>query len=83
MRNTWIDELRHRRVVGPQVSVDDLPLAEPAQGEPTVWSDASDVLENFEDERVIEALKELPDEQRLTLFLVDLSVSRLCIQDTL
>ena len=71
VRNTWIDQLRHRRVVGPRVSVDDLPLAEPARQEPTVWSDASDILENFSDEHVIEALKELPDEQRLTLFLVD------------
>jgi len=71
LRNTWIDELRHRRAVGLHASVDDLPLAEPARQEPTVWSDASDVLENFADEQVIDALRELSDEQRLTLFLVD------------
>ena len=71
LRNTWIDGLRHRRVVGPQVSVDEISLAEPAQPEPTVWSNAEDILENFADEDVIRALKGLSDEHRLTLFLVD------------
>ena len=30
-----------------------------------------DLLENFSDEQVVRALKELPDEKRLTLFLID------------
>ncbi len=41
------------------------------QTKPTVWSDAEDLLENFSDEQVIEALRRLPEDQRLTLFLTD------------
>jgi len=36
-----------------------------------VWSNAEDVLANFSDDEVRRALGELPDDQRLTLFLVD------------
>jgi len=71
MRNTWIDLLRHRKVVGPQLTVDEtlVPAAKPP--EQTVWSNAEDLLENFSDEQVIQALSELPEDQRLTLYLVD------------
>ena len=72
LRNTWIDELRHRQVVGPEISVDEVPLAQPARQKETVWSNAGDVLDNFEDEDVIAALKQLHEDQRLTLFLVDI-----------
>lgn len=73
LRNTWFDALRHRKVVGPTVAVDDLPLAAPTRGsaEETAWSNPQDLLNNFGDEQVIIALRELPDEQRLTLYLVD------------
>lgn len=71
LRNTWFDELRHRRVVGPTVSADDARLAEPDRSGETTWTDARDLLENFSDEQVIKALNELPDDQRLTLYLVD------------
>ena len=67
LRNTWFDELRHRRVVGPTVSADEIPLAGQAGQEDLVWSDAEDLLENFSDEQVIRALKELPEHQRLAL----------------
>ncbi|MEI7838009.1 MAG: sigma factor-like helix-turn-helix DNA-binding protein, partial [Planctomycetota bacterium] len=44
-------------------------------GEPepdqTKWSNAGDILENFSDEKVIEALRQLPADQRLALYLVD------------
>jgi RNA polymerase sigma-70 factor (ECF subfamily) len=68
LRNTWIDELRHMRVVGPQVSVDEAVLPEPEHAEETVWTSAT---ENFTNEEVIRAMRQLPDEQRLTVFLVD------------
>ncbi len=71
LRNTWIDELRHRKVAGPQVSVDETVLPAPEPAEETVWANAEDVLENFTDEDVIRAMRQLPDEQRLTVFLVD------------
>lgn len=71
LRNTWIDELRHRKIVGPQVPVDEAVLAEPEHIAEAVWTNAEDVLENFSDEDVIRALKQLPGDQRLTLFLVD------------
>jgi RNA polymerase sigma-70 factor, ECF subfamily len=71
MRNTWIDILRHRKVVGPQVSVEEQLLAEDEEPDLTAWSDARDLIENFSDEDVINALLELPEDQRLTLYLSD------------
>ena len=71
LRNTWIDELRHRKIVGPQLPVNEAILASPEHVAETVWTNATDVLENFTDEDVIRAMRQLPDEQRLTVFLVD------------
>ncbi|MCU0913565.1 MAG: RNA polymerase sigma factor [Planctomycetes bacterium] len=70
MRNTWIDRLRHRKVAGNPVPIEE-DLVTPPPAEPTVWSDAEDLLNNFSDERVIEALRRLPEDKRLTLFLID------------
>jgi len=70
LRNTWIDFLRSRRAESGQVSLEEDLAAKDSSGE-TVWSNAQDLLENFSDEQVIGALQRLPDEQRLTLFLVD------------
>ena len=71
MRNTWIDELRHRRVTGPQVTIDEHLLPEKKHREETHWSNPTDLLENFSDKQIIEALMALPDDQRLTLYLTD------------
>jgi len=71
LRNIWIDQLRHKKVVGTAVPLDEALVAEESDVEDTVWSDAQDLLENFSDEQVIQAMKSLPDDQRLTLFLVD------------
>lgn len=71
LHNTWIDELRHRRVVGPVTYIEEDCLSEKSSPEPTAWSDAEDLLENFSDEQMIRALRELPEEQRLALYLVD------------
>jgi len=71
LRNTWIDELRHMRVVGPQVVINEAVLPKPEHAEKTVWTSAVDILDSFSDEEVIRAMRQLPDEQRLTVFLVD------------
>ena len=73
LRNTWIDELRHRKVAGPTVSMEESQpaVADPPHAGETTWTDAASVLENFADDDVRRALGELPDDQRLTLFLVD------------
>jgi len=72
LRNTWIDELRHRKVVGTTVPVEEALLAadEASDDSPENFA-ARDVLEDFSDEQVIRALRELPDEQRLALYLTD------------
>ena len=71
LRNTWLDEMRHRKVAGPEITIDEQLVAQPPEPEPTTWSDAADLLENFSDEDVIGALAELSEDKRLTLYLVD------------
>ena len=71
LRNTWIDGLRRTRTAGPIASLADDPPDRPPRQQPTTWSDANDLIENFSDEQVIRALQQLPDDQRLTLYLVD------------
>ncbi len=71
LRNRWIDVLRHRGVTPETAPLPEGLAAEPPSGTETSWSNAEDVLENFSDEQVIAALRELPEEQRLALFLLD------------
>jgi RNA polymerase sigma-70 factor (ECF subfamily) len=71
LRNKWIDQMRRRSVIGDVLQIETKILVGEARKQETVWSDSEDLLENFSDEQVIRALKELGDEQRLTLFLVD------------
>lgn len=71
MRNLWIDQLRHRKTVGQMVPMDEQLLPAASHEETTTWSDAHNLLENFSDEQVIRAMKRLPEEQRLTLYLTD------------
>lgn len=71
LRNTWIDALRRIRTAGPTASLVDEPPDRPPGPQPTTWSDADDLIENFSDEQVIRALQQLPDDQRLSLYLVD------------
>lgn len=71
LRNTWIDKLRkQQKIKAQQVALTEEPVAETPVPE-TTWTNAQDLLDNFSDEQVIGALKDLPEEQRLTLFLVD------------
>jgi RNA polymerase sigma-70 factor (ECF subfamily) len=73
MRNARIDALRHKKVVGATVSIEEArpAIADPPHADETAWTNAQDVLNNFPDDDVRRALGELPDDQRLTLFLVD------------
>jgi RNA polymerase sigma-70 factor, ECF subfamily len=71
LRNTWIDKLRKISAVGSTVFFDEASIPQPTITEDPVWSNARDLLENFSDDQVIRAMSELSDEQRLTLFLVD------------
>jgi RNA polymerase sigma-70 factor (ECF subfamily) len=71
LRNTWRDELRHRRVVGHVLPIDELAVPAKEESEEPVWTDSRAVLESFSDEQVIAALMTLPEEQRLALFLAD------------
>jgi RNA polymerase sigma-70 factor (ECF subfamily) len=70
LRNTWIDYLRQNRIKTDPILFEDNLVAKD-EAEETQWSNAQDLLENFSDEQVIQALQKLPDEQRLTLFLID------------
>ena len=72
LRNAWIDRLRHRKVVGPSVPIEEELVEDtsaPDRGQP--WEELGEMLESFSDEQVIRALQELPEEQRWTLYLVD------------
>lgn len=72
LRHTWIDELRRRRRQGgPAVPLDETRIETPAPTEETPWTGAGDLLEHFSDAQVIAALQRLPEDQRLTLFLID------------
>jgi RNA polymerase sigma-70 factor, ECF subfamily len=71
LRNSWIDLLRRQQKMKEQtVSLAEEP-AVVASVQETVWTNAQDLLNNFSDDQVIKALQSLPEEQRLTLFLVD------------
>jgi RNA polymerase sigma-70 factor (ECF subfamily) len=71
LRYTWIDQLRRRKFIEQSLPFDEELIAGAPHSDEIVWSDARDLLENFSDEEVIRTLKELPDEQRLALFLID------------
>ena len=70
LRNTWIDHLRKRNNKPTVQSLEEDMVAQ-SKTEKTTWTDANDLLENFTDEQVIKALQRLPEDQRLTLYLVD------------
>jgi RNA polymerase sigma-70 factor (ECF subfamily) len=71
LRNTWYDQLRHKKIAGPTAAIDEMEIAEKPHQPETTWTDAEDLLENFSDEQIIAAMCELGDEQRLTLYLTD------------
>jgi len=73
LRNKWIDQLRHKKVVGEVLPIEENIIADTQTDEPVAWSNSRDILENFSDDQVIKALQKVPDEQRLTLFLIDVA----------
>jgi len=70
MRNTWIDQLRHHRVTGNQIPLeDDIVAAIPdAVG---TNHEFRDILFRFSDAKIIASLMELPEPQRMALLLSD------------
>jgi len=71
LRNIWIDQLRRKKIAGHQLPLAEQIIADRSHDNETVWSNAEDLIENFSDEQIIKALSELPEDQRLTLFLID------------
>jgi RNA polymerase sigma-70 factor (ECF subfamily) len=71
LRNSWIDELRHKQYSNHPVQLDENRIEEQSHIEESTWTNTEDLLENFSDEQIIRALNQLPDDQRLTLFLID------------
>jgi len=71
LRNTWIDHLRSKKTAPNMLPIDEQLISnDPANAE-TTWSDPENLLENFSDQQVIKALAQLPEDQRLALFLTD------------
>jgi len=71
LRNIRIDRLRRKKIAGQALPLEEQIIAERSHGNEIVWSNPEDLIENFSDEQVIRALSGLPEEQRLTLFLID------------
>ncbi len=71
MRNLWVDRLRHKRAAGTKIPMDENLEAPSRETKNTAWSNAEDLLDNFSDKHVIDALRQLSSDQRLTLFLID------------
>ncbi len=71
LRNTWIDRLRKKKITEKALLLEEKVIAERSQNEEIVWSNPEDLMENFSSEQVIRALNNLPEDHRLTLFLID------------
>ncbi len=73
LRNTWIDHLRANGRHGTVLAVEDVAgeIEDRAAVSEVDTADAEALLERFSDERIILALKGLPEEIRWTLLLVD------------
>jgi RNA polymerase sigma-70 factor, ECF subfamily len=73
LRNTWIDHLRAHGRHAAALAVDDFAgeIEDRTHVSEADTGDAEALLEQFSDERIILALKGLPEEIRWTLLLVD------------
>jgi RNA polymerase sigma-70 factor (ECF subfamily) len=76
LRNKWIDLIRHRSTIGQVVQIDENLIVRQEQIDELNYSNCEDLLANFSDGQVIKALRSLPDEQRLILFLIDVEQLR-------
>jgi len=74
LRNARIDWIRSRARESRDVSLEQLGVdpedGDEASAEPS-WDDPGRMMEAFSDERIIDALQELPEDIRWTLLLVD------------
>lgn len=72
LRNTWLDRVRAAKA-HPEKSVSDL-SAEPVMLEndqAVEWTEPADLLNEFSDQQMIDAMRQLPEEICWTLLLVD------------
>ena len=63
--------MRHQKIAGLTLPLEEEIVARASEDGELKWSNAEDLIENFSDEQIIKALSELPEDQRLTLFLLD------------
>jgi RNA polymerase sigma-70 factor (ECF subfamily) len=75
LRNTRIDRIRSQAARGDEVSLETVADAvSPQTSEelpPEAWNDIERLLERMSDQQMIDLLKELPEEMRWSLLLVD------------
>jgi RNA polymerase sigma-70 factor (ECF subfamily) len=78
LRNARIDHLRSRASADRAVSLEQMACEPEAPEQPPgrfdadeAWDDPERVLQAFGDQQIIDAMKQLPEEIRLTLLLVD------------
>lgn len=77
LRHTRIDRLRSAKARGDTASLDQLEIDPADDGpdepdnDPASWADPAAMLQQFADEQMIDALRQLPEEIRWTLLLVD------------
>jgi RNA polymerase sigma-70 factor (ECF subfamily) len=72
LRNTWLDRVRAAKA-HPEKALSDL-SAEPATLESqqaSEWAEPQDLLNEFSDQQIIDALRQLPEDICWTLLLVD------------
>ena len=70
MRNTWTDQLRRRKVAGTVLPLEE-ELLPAGQEHPAPAESLADAMERFSDRQVVHVLLELPEPQRLAVFLSD------------
>ena len=74
LRNSRVDRLRSQAAHQRDVSLEQLAAEPPAPADATsdsTWNEPEAVLQEFSDRHIITALKELPEEIRWTLLLLD------------
>jgi RNA polymerase sigma-70 factor, ECF subfamily len=74
LRNTWTDRLRAAFSSSADISLEQagVDIAAEASEQPVQWEMPEEIVNAFSDQQIIAALRELPDEIRWTLLLVDI-----------
>lgn len=72
LRNTWVDHVRQQVRAGPSAGepIEQLPAKQ--SPDPPDWRDTDRTVEQFDNVQLAAAVRDLPEEFRLALFLVDI-----------